>query len=157
MGCKTILMAGAMALILGLALNGTRTVAAPQAHAQTQVTASLPEGLSDLNAMTFACPKAALNTAARQAAKVPSQGTYQFSYFKIVNDTHHAAYEVHFKSNYEGEPDLRYCVELYCQQGWDPNTTKTAVTMMSRQREGVTTHGAACGVHAPTPVSRRAK
>ena len=99
---------------------------------------------------------AALNAAARQAAKAPSQGTYQFSYFKIVNDSHHAAYEVHFKSNYEGEPDLKYCVELYCQQGWDPNTTKTTVTMMSTQREGVTTHGDACGVHAP-PVKGRAK
>ena len=53
--------------------------------------------------MTFGCPKAGLNAAAREAAKVPSQGTYQFSYFKIINDSHHAAYEVHFKSNYQGE------------------------------------------------------
>ena len=60
--------------------------------------------------MTFGCPKAGLNAAAREAAKVPSQGTYQFSYFKIINDSHHAAYEVHFKSNYAGEPDLKYCV-----------------------------------------------
>jgi hypothetical protein len=150
-------MSGALALIVGLAVNTTRTVAAPQAQAQTQdTTAPPPVGLSDLSAITFACPKAALNTAARQAAKAPSQGTYQFSYFKIVNDTHHAAYEVHFKSNYEGEPDLRYCVELYCQQGWDPNSTKTTLTMMSTQRAGVTTHGDACGVHAP-PVNRRLK
>ena len=157
MDCKTIVMSGALALIVGLAVNTTRTVAAPQAQAQTQETSAPPPvGLSDLNAMTFACPKAALNIAARQAAKAPSQGTYQFSYFKIVNDTHHAAYEVHFKSNYEGEPDLRYCVELYCQQGWDPNSTKTTVTMMSTQRAGVTTHGDACGVHAP-PVKGRAK
>ena len=157
MGCKTILTISAVALIAGVAVNSTRTVAAPQAQAQTQATPTPPPvGLSDLNAVTFACPKAALNTAARHAAKAPSQGTYQFSYFKIVNDTHHAAYEVHFKSNYEGEPELRYCVELYCQQGWDPNTTKTTVTMMSTQRAGVTTHGAACGVHAP-PVTRRAK
>jgi hypothetical protein len=157
MASKSILVTGTFALFVGLAVNGTRTVAAPQAQAKTQATpAPAPEGLSDLNAMTFACPKAALNTAARQAAKAPSQGTYQFSYFKIVNNTHHAAYEVHFKSNYEGEPDLRYCVELYCQQGWDPNTTKTTVTMMSTQRAGVTTHGAACGVYTP-PVTRRAK
>ena len=158
MGCKSILMTSAIALVVCLAVNGTRTVAAPQAPARTQAApAPAPEGLSDLNSMTFACPKAALNTAARQAARAPSQGTYQFSYFKIVNDTHHAAYEVHFKSNYGGEPDLRYCVELYCQQGWDPNTTKATVTMMSTQRAGVTAHGAACGVHMPAPVNRRAK
>jgi hypothetical protein len=108
-----------------------------------------------LNAMTFACPRAGLNAAARQAAKAPSQGTYQFAYFKIVSDGHHAAYEVHFKSNYEGEPELRYCVEMYCQQGWDPDRTKTTVKMMSTQRAGVTAHGEACGVHAPQV--RRAK
>src|SRR6187397_952365 len=38
-------------------------------HAQTDT-------LSDLDAMTFSCPKAALNEAAREAAKVRSQGTY---------------------------------------------------------------------------------
>ena len=53
--------------------------------------------------MTFSCPKAGLNAAAREAAKVPSQGTYQFAYFRIINDSHHASYEVHFKSNYQGE------------------------------------------------------
>jgi hypothetical protein len=107
--------------------------------------------------MTFGCPKAALNAAARQAAKVPSQGTYQFSYFKIVNDSHHAAYEVHFKSNYAGETDLKYCVEMYCQQGWDPLTTKTDVKLLSNQRAGVTAHGAVCGGHTPPPANRRAK
>src|SRR6188472_3616165 len=81
--------------------------------------ATLTQGLADLDNMTFDCPKAGLNAAAREAAKVPSQGTYQFSYFKIINDTHHAAYEVHFKSNYEGEADLKYCVAMYCQQGWN--------------------------------------
>jgi len=153
---KTFLITSAVALVVCVAVAATRAVAAPQAHAQTAPAAPVPEGLGDLNAMTFACPKAALNTAARQAAKVPSQGTYQFSYFKIVNDTHHAAYEVHFKSNYSGETDLRYCVEMYCQQGWDPRTTKASITLMSTQREGVTTHGEACGVHAP-PVKGRAK
>jgi hypothetical protein len=107
------------------------------------------DGLSALNAMTFSCPKAGLNAAARQAAKAPSQGTYQFSYFKIISGGHHAAYEVHFKSNYAGEPDLRYCVEMYCQQGWDPQTTKTTITLMSTQRAGVKTHGLACGGHEP--------
>jgi hypothetical protein len=116
-----------------------------------------PSGLSDLSAMTFGCPTAALNAAARQAAKTPSQGSYQFSYFKLINDAHHAAYEVHFKSNYQGEAELRYCVEMYCQQGFDPKTTKTSITLMSTQRAGVTTHGAACGVHTPTPVKSRVK
>ena len=44
---------------------------------------------------------------------------------QILNDSHHASYKVHFKSNYAGEPDLKYCVLVYCQQGWDPKTTKT--------------------------------
>jgi hypothetical protein len=67
-------------------------------------------GLSDLDAMTFDCPKAALNAAAREAAKVPSQGTYQFSFFRINSDSHHASYAIHFKSNYPREADLKYCV-----------------------------------------------
>src|SRR5262245_53769401 len=102
------------------------------------------DGLGDLGTMTFSCPKAALNTAAREAAKVPSQGTYQFSYFRIVSDSHHAAYEIHFKSNHEGEADLKYCVSLYCQQGWDPKTTKTSVTSMNTERRRVpaAAHGA---------------
>jgi hypothetical protein len=87
-------------------------------------------GLTDLASMTFGCPKAALNAAAREAAKVRTQGTYQFSYFKILNDSHHASYEVHFTSNFNGEKPLRYCVAIYCQQGWDPRTSKTTVTLM---------------------------
>jgi hypothetical protein len=151
---KVIVITSAIAAVVFLSVSTTHTVAAPQ----EQVTAGPPavEGLSDLNALTFSCPKAGLNAAARQAAKAPSQGTYQFSYFKIVNDTHHAAYEVYFKSNYEGEPELRYCVEMYCQQGFDPKTSKTMVTLMSTQRAGVKTHGVACGGHQPA-VNRRAK
>jgi hypothetical protein len=115
-------------------------------------------GLGDLGAMTFGCPKAGLNAAAREAAKVPSQGTYQFSYFKIINDSHHSAYEVHFKSNYEGEAELKYCVSMYCQQGWDPKATKTSVILMGkeRQRAGATSHVTACGGPS-TPVRSRAK
>jgi hypothetical protein len=122
-------------------------------HAQT----ATGDGLSDLDAMTFGCPKAGLNAAAREAAKVPAQGTYQFAYFKILNDSHHAAYEVHFKSNYAGEADLKYCVAIYCQQGWDPKTTKASVTLMGseRQRTAKEPHGAACG--GPQPASRRPK
>ena len=61
------------------------------------------DGLKDLDAMTLTCPKAGLNAAAREAAKVPSQGTYQFAYFNIIDDSHHSSYEIHFESNYEGE------------------------------------------------------
>lgn len=88
------------------------------------------EGLSDLDAMTFSCPREGLNAAAREAAKMPTQGHYQFAYFKIVNDSHHAMYEVHFKSNHHGEADLKYCVSVYCQQGWDSKKAKTSVQLM---------------------------
>jgi len=132
----------------------------PAAPGQPADAGPPPEGggLGDLGAMTFGCPKAGLNAAAREAAKVPSQGTYQFSYFKIINDSHHSAYEVHFKSNYEGEAELMYCVSIYCQQGWDPKTTKTSVTLMGkeRQRAGATPHVAGCGSPS-TPVRSPAK
>lgn len=107
-------------------------------------------GLGALEAMTFSCPKAGLNAAARQAAQVPSQGTYQFSYFRLVGDSHHSSYEVHFKSNYEGEPELRYCVAIYCQQGWDPRTTQTFVTLMNAQGQGRGATGSECGM-VPVP------
>jgi hypothetical protein len=149
---KVILITSAIAVVVAVAT--THTIAAPREQALAGPPAV--EGLSDLNALTFSCPKAGLNAAARQAAKAPSQGTYQFSYFKIVNDTHHAAYEVHFKSNYEGEAELRYCVEMYCQQGFDPKTTKTMVTLMSTLRPGVKTHGVACGGHQ-SGTTRRVK
>lgn len=106
-------------------------------HAQESAST---HGLADLDAMAFECPKAALNAAAREAAKAPSQGTYQFSYFNIIHDAHHASYEVHFTSNYQGEPVLKYCVSMYCQQGWDPQKSKTEVTLMSTERR--------CGVHS---------
>ena len=116
------------------------------------------DGLGDLDALTFSCPKAGLNAAAREAAKAPSQGTYQFAYFKIINDSHHATYEVHFKSNYAGEVDLKYCVVLYCQQGWDPTTAKTSVTLMGNERQhtGGAAHAADCG-SKPAPIKRRSK
>lgn len=121
------------------------TVCINAPHAQE----SASHGLADLDAMAFECPKAALNAAAREAAKAPSQGTYQFSYFNIIHDAHHAFYEVHFKSNYQGEPELKYCVSMYCQQGWDPKKSKTEITLMSTdRRRGVANHPAACGVHS---------
>ena len=107
-------------------------------------------GLDDLDAMTFDCPKAGLNAAAREAAKVPAQGTYQFSYFRIASDAHHASYEVHFKSNYVGEPELRYCVSIYCQQGWDPARTMVGVRLMGKE-----TGAAACGGHGDAAKRKR--
>jgi hypothetical protein len=105
--------------------NAQPTVATPSDPSPSADT------LKDLDALTFSCPRAALNAAAREAAKVHAQGTYQFSYFNVINQSHHARYEVHFHSNYEGEPELKYCVVLYCQQGWDPAQAHAAVTLMS--------------------------
>jgi len=105
--------------------------------------------------MTFSCSKAALNAAAREAAKAPAQGTYQFAYFKIIAGSHHASYEVHFTSNYAGEPELKYCVMLYCQQGWDPGTARISVAPMSASaRPGSKApHGESCTQHAPEAMS----
>ena len=128
-------------------------ITAPAAPQSTAV-----GGLTDLDAMTFGCPKAALNAAAREASKAPSKGKYQFSYFRTHSDSHHASYEVHFKSNYQGEPDLQYCVAIYCQQGWDPSTTKTSVTPLGRSRSTAKgmSHAAGCGgPPAAKPGSKR--
>jgi hypothetical protein len=129
-----------------------------QQSAPPEGTAPVGDGLSDLGAVTFSCVKAGLNAAGREAAKAQSQGTYQFSYFKIIKDTHHSFYEVHFKSNYSGEPDLKYCVAIYCQQGWDPKTTQTSVRLMSneRQRMQVAAHGGVCG-NEHMPAKGRSK
>jgi hypothetical protein len=131
---------------------------APTTQGQSSGTAGAApssDGLSDLAAMTFSCPRAGLNAAAREAAKVRSQGTYQFAYFRIIDDAHHAAYVVHFESNYVGEPDLKYCVSMYCQQGWDPENTEIAVSLMSKesQHAGAAAHGADCG-DEPAPAQR---
>jgi len=101
--------------------------AAPASQEQPSPSDDTPPvggGLSDLDKMTFACSKAGLNAAAREAEKATTQGNYQFAYFRLVSDSHHSVYEVHFKSNNSGEPDLKYCVSVYCQQGWDPSTSK---------------------------------
>jgi hypothetical protein len=131
-------------IIAGVAVMLAVWSSAPRA--QDPPPAPVDNGLNDLAAMTFGCPKAALNAAAREASKVRSQGTYQFAYFRIVSDSHHSAYEVHFKSNYQGEKDLNYCVMLYCQQGWDPRTAKTSVTWMNDPHRDPTTaaHAASC-------------
>ena len=144
---KRILLTTAVVFFVCGALSYAQTTPPPE-----------KSGLADLEALTFSCPKAALNAAARKAAEAPSQGTYQFSYFAIVNDSHHAMYEVRFTSNYAGEPDLKYCVTMYCQQGWDPKTAKTEVTLLSNTRAPAAgaTHGGACRV-PPPPAKRRTK
>jgi hypothetical protein len=155
-------VAVAMSASLSIAQNraaGTQSPPTPRGQiAPAESAAPAATGLSDLGAMTFGCPKAALNAAAREAAKVRSQGTYQFSYFKIINDSHHSSYEIHFKSNYQGEPDLKYCVAMYCQEGWDPTTAKPAVTLMgnTRQSAGTPAHGADCR-EKPAAVKRGVK
>ena len=152
---KNIIAAIAVALLVWSTVPRAQnapavTPAAPASAEQPAPVAEAPaadSGLNDLAAMTFGCPKAALNAAAREAAKVRSQGAYQFALFRIVSDSHHASYEVHFKSNYAKEKELKYCVAIYCQQGWDPTTTKTSVTLMSnsRQAPAAADHAAHCG------------
>jgi hypothetical protein len=149
----TVITAAALAACTDM--SQPQTVATPSPHEQSAPiadTASVSDDLNDLAVMTFTCPKAGLNAAARRAAEIPSQGTYQFAYFNIIDESHHALYEVHFKSSYEGESDLKYCVSIYCQQGWDPETT---VTLMNDERQpgGVAPHGADCG-HQQVPAKR---
>ncbi|WP_354129957.1 hypothetical protein [Bradyrhizobium sp. RT3b] len=129
--------------------GGAESHAAPAPQQPPAPSAASPqgEGLNDLSAKTFSCVRAGLNAAAREAAKAPSQGTYQFSFFKIIKDAHHSFYEVHFRSNYSGEPDLKYCVAIYCQQGWDPNTAQITVNSVGEKRKlaRAATHAADCG------------
>jgi len=142
---KNIVAGLAVALIASSTMPRAQTAVAQEPPAPApDATAAADTGLNDLAALTFGCPKAALNAAAREAAKVRSQGTYQFSYFKIVSDSHHSAFEVHFKSNYNGEKDLKYCVAMYCQQGWDPKTTKTMITLMNDPTQPPAARAAAC-------------
>jgi hypothetical protein len=107
--------------------------------------------------MTLACPSAALNAAAREAAKAPTRGAYQFSYFETVSGSHHAVYEVHFESNYADEPDLKYCVMLYCQQGWDPAAAPPSVALLSAKSKSSSggSHTQSCA--APHAPPKRAK
>jgi hypothetical protein len=130
-----------------------QTLSSSQGQPATPAAAvAISSGLSDLEALTRSCSMAALNAAARRALTVPSQGKYQFSYFNLISDSHHAQYEVHFTSNYEGESVLKYCVEIYCQQGWDPKTAKATITVMSNtpQRKSADPHRTGCGpMHAP--------
>ena len=161
---KVVVCVVALAFVaLSSASHAQAPAGTPEAQPAAPSPADTPaatdtDGLKDLQTMTFACPAAALNAAAREAAKVPSQGTYQFSFFRIVSDSHHAAYEVHFKSNYEGEEVLKYCVAIYCQQGWDPKNSHTSVTLMGKSSQPANTaaHEARCG-ESPKEQTRRTK
>jgi hypothetical protein len=123
-----------LALCNGISGAQTAPDTLPIGAAPSSDSAPSADSLRDLDALTLSCPRAALNAAAREAAKVHALGAYQFSYFNIINESHHARYEVHFRSNYEGEPELKYCVVLYCQQGWNPAQAQTAVTLISARR-----------------------
>lgn len=120
------------------------------------------DGLSDLGAMTLTCPQAGLNAAAREAAKAPTQGHYQFAYFRIVSDSHHSSYEVHFKSNHHDEPDLKYCVFVYCQQGQDPEKL-LSVSPIGDERQpakvsaAAAAHRADCGEHRSRAQASKSK
>lgn len=135
----------------------------PVAPAVDQAPASIENNLSDLDAMTFTCSKAALNFAAQEAKKAPTQGSYQFSFFRIVSSAHHAQFEVHFSSNVYDEPELKYCVSIYCQQGLDPKTSKVNVKLISdtepvSQNSKTSMHDTSCG-HQTTlpPATKKAK
>ncbi len=98
--------------------NGSRAQALGLPQEQTAPGAAPAAGevsLNDLNGMTFSCSKVGLNAAAREAAKAPAKGSYQFSYFRLVSSSHHSSFEVHFKSNNYEDPDLKYCVSVYCR------------------------------------------
>lgn len=102
--------------------------------------------LNELDGMTFSCAKAGLNAAARAAAKAPANGRYQFSYFRVVSSSHHSIYEVHFKSNNYEDSDLKYCVTVYCQQGWDPSAGSPAVSLMGKAARTTKADDARAGV-----------
>ena len=157
---KNTLVVMTVAIVASLSAVGARQNQATQQAQPAAVPPAVPAatGLSDLEALTRSCSMAALNAAARRDADAPSQGKYQFSYFNLVSDSHHGQYEVHFTSNYEGEPVLKYCVEIYCQQGWDPRNAKATITEMSKapQRGAKAPHPAGCGqIH--TPVKGRTR
>jgi hypothetical protein len=152
----------AIATTIAFALGGAafaQNAAAPAGTTPEQPARSsdpvVPAGLGDLEKATFACPKAALNAAAREVATRRSQGTYQFSYFNIVSGSHHGAYEVHFTSNYAAEPVLKFCVTIYCQQGFDPATTTGVALMDTNAARHAGGAGHAANACAPTRAPAR--
>jgi hypothetical protein len=78
--------------------------------------------------------QAGLNAAAREASRLPPRAPINSPFSGSSATPHHSTYEVHFKSKYEGEKELKYRVAIYCQQGWDPTNTQPMVTLMSDER-----------------------
>ncbi len=155
---KKLASAAAVAFALGsaaLAQNAAAPAGAPPAPPALTPEAGSAAGLVDLEKTTFACPKAALNAAAREVAKYPSQGTYQFSYFNIARSGHHAAYEVRFMSNYADEPVLKFCVMLYCQQGFDPSTTTDVALIGEKGRSHASSVGHAADACSPPKATAK--
>ena len=153
---KNIIILTTVALSACSAVTPTREQPITVTPTQEQATpvagiAPASDGLSDLGAMTFSCPQAGLNAAAREAAKVPSQGHYQFAYFRIISDSHHSFYEIHFKSNYHAEADLKYCVSVYCQQGQGPAPSVSLMSNGPQPTAVGAAHSADCG-NQPTRV-----
>lgn len=147
----------APAIAASTTMHHAQTVDATPPMKPPQAASAAGDGLKDIDAMTFACAKAGLNAAAQEAAGAPSQGAYQFSYFRIIKDGHHAFYEVRFKSNYPDEPELKYCVAIYCQQGWDPKPAQASVARMTDALAAQTNaHESHCGAE-PTPARHEAK
>jgi hypothetical protein len=164
-GCQSVIGIIALALVSCTTVSQAQTGSTPaqtsevpqQIPAARESPAPAADGLKDLDAVTFGCARAGLNAAGREAAKAPSQGTYQFSFFKIIRDSHHSLYEVHFKSNYPGEPDLKYCISIYCQQGWDPKTAQTSVKQMAEilPRSRAAAHATRCSdEHSAKPRTK---
>ena len=153
-------IATALAVALGGAISAQNAAAPSGTTPERPAPGSepaLPAGLGDLEKTTFACPKAALNAAAREVATYPSQGTYQFWSFNIVSASHHAAYEVHFTSNYAAEPVLRFCVAIYCQQGFDPTSTTSVALMGTKAGPHAAGAGHAADACDPTRARTRRK
>jgi hypothetical protein len=147
---KNIRVIAAAALIACNATSHAQNATATQKQPAAAGAASAGDDLSDLDKLTFSCVKAGLNAAAREAAKAPTQGSYQFAYFNFINPS---SYEVGFTSNHPlEEPELKYCVAIYCQLGWDPKTVTPSVSLMGTapQSEGMAAHKADCdGKQAP--------
>lgn len=135
----------------------------PEQAAPGKASAAEDIGLNELNAMTFACSKVGLNAAAREAAKAPARGRYQFSFFRLVSNAHHSSYEVHFKSNNYEDPDLKYCISVYCQQGWDPKAASPTVSLMGKAARSTKAdapgadHAVECGEHHAQTQARHSR
>lgn len=159
----TILLSACSSTAIPPAINSTATASSAVTSvltdsSATESTKMESQGLKDLTTWTFTCPQVGLNAAAREVAKVASMGRYQFSYFKIIQDSHHSLYEVHFKSNYQAEPDMRYCVSVYCQQGQESLPSISIIKdVKSGEKPSNTCAAAIHGEHSPVKPKLKKK